>query len=147
MAIYNEYMTKEMREGEIDYEKGYLAIERVFVAHHEEIKAREEVSHIETFTRPNGKTYEKKVIDSPAVEYRPAYDEYKSVLVYKLYTEKELAEREITKLKKKLTDTDYQAIKYAEGLISDYDYALIKQQRQEWRDKINYLETVVKGYV
>lgn len=42
-------------------------------------------------------------------------------------------------LKKKLEQTDYQAIKYAEGLISEEDYAPIKAQRQAWRDEINNL--------
>lgn len=46
----------------------------------------------------------------------------------------------ITELKKKLADTDYQAIKYAEGQISEQDYASIKAQRQAWRDEINELE-------
>lgn len=147
MLIYNEYMTKELTESDIDLTKGRIAPKAVFVAHHDEVVAQDEVSHIEHITRPNSKVREKKVIDAPAVEYRPAYDEYKNVLVYKLYTEKELAEREILKLKKKLSDTDYQAIKYAEGLISEYDYAIIKEQREQWRNKINYLETVVKGYV
>ena len=55
-------------------------------------------------------------------------------------TDKEIAEQEISILKQKLNDTDYQAIKYAEGLISDADYAKIKAQRQEWRDRINELE-------
>ena len=44
-------------------------------------------------------------------------------------------------LKRKLRDTDYQAIKYAEGQISEEDYAPIKAQRQAWRDEINQLES------
>ncbi|MDD6990155.1 hypothetical protein [Ruminococcus sp.] len=50
-------------------------------------------------------------------------------------------EAQINELKEKLRETDYQAIKYAEGLISEEDYAVIKKQRQEWRDKINELES------
>ena len=46
----------------------------------------------------------------------------------------------IYELKRKLSDTDYQAIKYAEGQISEEEYAPIKQQRQAWRDRINELE-------
>lgn len=46
----------------------------------------------------------------------------------------------IVELKRKLSETDYQAIKYAEGLISETDYAPIKAQRQAWRDEINALE-------
>lgn len=47
---------------------------------------------------------------------------------------------QIAQLKKQLADTDYQAIKYAEGQISEQDYASIKEQRQAWRDEINELE-------
>lgn len=46
----------------------------------------------------------------------------------------------IAELKANLAATDYQAIKYAEGLISDTDYQAIKAQRQAWRDEINALE-------
>lgn len=46
----------------------------------------------------------------------------------------------IEKLKKKLEETDYQAIKYAEGLISEEDYKPIKEQRQAWRAEINKLQ-------
>ena len=49
------------------------------------------------------------------------------------------AER-ISEIKRKLSETDYQAIKYAEGFISETDYAPIKAQRQAWRDEINALE-------
>jgi hypothetical protein len=48
--------------------------------------------------------------------------------------------RKIYELKRNLSKTDYQAIKYAEGLISEEDYATIKVQRQVWRDEINTLE-------
>lgn len=48
--------------------------------------------------------------------------------------------KRITELKRKLDETDYQAIKYAEGFINETDYAPIKAQRQAWRDEINQLE-------
>lgn len=47
---------------------------------------------------------------------------------------------EIQQLKKQLSDTDYKAIKYAEGQISESDYASVKAERQGYRDRINYLE-------
>lgn len=46
----------------------------------------------------------------------------------------------IQELKSLLNKTDYQAIKYAEGFISEEDYAPIKAQRQKYRDEINKLE-------
>ena len=50
-------------------------------------------------------------------------------------------QRKIDGTKAKLSQTDYQAIKYFEGFISEVDYAPIKTQRQAWRDEINALET------
>ena len=47
---------------------------------------------------------------------------------------------EITQLKKALSDTDYKAIKYAEGQISAEEYASVRAERQGYRDRINYLE-------
>ena len=47
---------------------------------------------------------------------------------------------EILQLKKQLSDTDYKAIKYAEGEINPEDYLPIKNQRAEWRAKINKLQ-------
>lgn len=53
-------------------------------------------------------------------------------------------EIKIINLKAKLQRTDYQAIKYAEGLISEEEYTSIKEQRQAWRDEINKLEEELK---
>lgn len=47
---------------------------------------------------------------------------------------------EIQQLKKALSDTDYKAIKFAEGQISEEEYASVKAERQGYRDRINYLE-------
>lgn len=49
--------------------------------------------------------------------------------------------KEIAQLKNQLLATDYKAIKYAEGAISEEDYAPVKAQRQQWRDRINELES------
>ena len=61
-----------------------------------------------------------------------------------LYTDAELTvqanKKRIAELKALLQATDYQAIKYFEGFISETDYAPIKEQRQAWRDEINALE-------
>ena len=67
---------------------------------------------------------------------------------YRDMTDEEIAElknantpqMQIEALKQCLSDTDYKAIKYAEGLISKEDYASTKKQRQEWRNEINLLE-------
>lgn len=48
--------------------------------------------------------------------------------------------KEINELKKKLFDTDYKAIKYSEGWLTDEEYAEVKAQREQWRKRINELE-------
>lgn len=49
-------------------------------------------------------------------------------------------EDEIAGLKEQLENTDYQAIKFAEGWISNEDYSSMRAQRQSWRDEINLLQ-------
>lgn len=48
--------------------------------------------------------------------------------------------REIAELKKNLSDTDYEAIKFGEGAMTEEEYAPYKTQRAEWRARINELE-------
>lgn len=54
-------------------------------------------------------------------------------------------EAEIWSLKEQLRESDYKAIKYAEGWITAEDYAPIKAQRQEWRERINELEELLNN--
>ena len=51
-----------------------------------------------------------------------------------------LIQAEITQLKENLAETDYVAIKIAEGAATADDYADVLVQRQAWRDRINALE-------
>ena len=50
---------------------------------------------------------------------------------------------EIQQLKKQLSDTDYKAIKYAEGQISESEYSATRELRQGYRDRINELEAML----
>lgn len=50
----------------------------------------------------------------------------------------------IYELKDKLAATDYIAIKFAEGIISEIEYMATKNQRQAWRAEINSNETKIK---
>lgn len=58
-------------------------------------------------------------------------------------TKEQIAKSRIKELKKLLSDTDYKAIKYAEGCLSEEDYSTIKEQRQAWRDEINELQDII----
>lgn len=62
-------------------------------------------------------------------------------IVEVIISENELKLHRIEELKKNLLDTDYQAIKYAEGLITEEEYTKMKTTRQKWRDEINFLES------
>lgn len=66
---------------------------------------------------------------------------------------KALAEREEKRLEKEriigqyktnLNLTDYKAIKYAEGEVSEEEYASVKLERIQWRAEINRLEEEIK---
>lgn len=46
----------------------------------------------------------------------------------------------IDELKQLLADSDYKALKFAEGWLTGDEYALTKAERQAWRDEINALE-------
>ena len=61
--------------------------------------------------------------------------------------QKEEYAAEILTLKKQLADTDYKAIKYAEGVMTDEDYQETGIQRQAWRRRINELEALIGGAV
>lgn len=48
---------------------------------------------------------------------------------------------QIGELKAELSETDYKALKYMEGWLTEEEYAPIKAQRQALREQINELET------
>lgn len=85
---------------------------------------------LETWQRKNGVA----ILDS---NFTYEIDFY---IVIPYTTEQKTAYAQIKALKKNLANTDYKAIKYAEGLISDEEYAEVKEQRAAWRDEINELE-------
>ncbi|MDR2046542.1 MAG: hypothetical protein LBP79_01325 [Clostridiales bacterium] len=55
-------------------------------------------------------------------------------------TPADLKRRRIEALKAQLSATDYKAIKYAEGLYSDDEYAATKAEREALREQIRALE-------
>lgn len=65
------------------------------------------------------------------------------ILVYQPSPDAKLV-AEVRRLKAFLANTDYQAIKFAEGLLSAEEYAQTKLNRQAWRRRINELEALMK---
>ncbi len=49
-------------------------------------------------------------------------------------------ETQIAALKRRLAETDYKALKFAEGAIPAGEYEPVRLQRQAWRDEINEIE-------
>ncbi len=79
--------------------------------------------------------YETKIIKHPKLV---PYDNSKEL-------KREYALNRISELKSLLFESDYRAIKYAEGLYTEEEYAPYKTQRQEYRDEINRLEKELEG--
>ncbi len=141
MKVFNEEKTQELTE--YDLKKGYLQSDKLITAHHEAVEGISEKGHFEVIKEyPNGGRDAKWVVDVPAVNGKEAYDEEEEIQVYIPYTEKELAQMEINELKGKLRATDYQAIKFAEGELTEEEYAQTRLQRKAWRERINALEEV-----
>lgn len=144
MKVYNQEKTKELNRGERDFTLGYLRADKLFIAHHEAVEGKKAVYQDREVIEESGGISIYKDLVEPAVEPKEEWDEYEDIQVFIPYTEKELAEREILVLKKKLSDTDYQAIKYAEGELTDAEYAEMKARRSAWRARINALEEVIR---
>lgn len=52
--------------------------------------------------------------------------------------------KQILGFKRNLRQTDYKAIKFAEGELTEAEYAPIREQRKVWRNEINALEAEIK---
>ncbi|WP_455618818.1 hypothetical protein [Eisenbergiella sp.] len=45
-------------------------------------------------------------------------------------------------LKQKLSESDYKALKFADGALTEEEYAPVRAERQKWRAEINEIEEV-----
>lgn len=154
MRYFNEDKTKELKEDDIDFAKGKV-IQDTLIIHHDEqpeiIEVPEE-GHFETIREySNGGKDVEWIVDKPGIKGSPkieAYDEKETIYVYKPYSEEYIKERDIsqqiTNLQYELSQTDYKLLKYLEGYYTDEEYAPIKKERQEMRDKINNLKSKLK---
>lgn len=147
IKVYDKDKKKELET--YDEKKGKLTPDKLFIKHHPETFDSPEQGHYETVkTYPGGGKDVKWVVDSPASVAAEAYDEYEDILVYTPYSDEELekiaARQRIAELKRSLRDTDYLALKFAEGWIKSKDYEATLVVRQSWRDEINLLEEKLK---
>jgi len=145
MRIFNEDKTKELNE--FDLTRGYLKDDTI-INHIEAVLPIEEKGHYEVIKEyANGGKDVKWVVDVAGVEGVEEHDETENIQVYIPYTKKELTkiqnENRINELKQLLKDSDFRAIKFAEGLYTEREYKPYKEQRQAWRDEINELEATL----
>ena len=101
-----------------DLSKGRLVEERLFISHHPAVEAAAEQWHYETVVEyPNGGKDVVKVIDTPGVEARDAWDAYETIQRNVLYTEEELAAMEEARNKPTPQDD-------ADAMMIDHEYRL-----------------------
>ena len=97
MRILDE-LNNELNANELDFSKGYLKEEQIFIKHHNAVSEVEEQGHYETIREyPNGGKDVAWIIDVPGIEAKEAWDEYEDIQRYVLYTEEELAARDAEK--------------------------------------------------
>ena len=59
------------------------------------------------------------------------------------YTEEQRSQyARIMELKSLLCKSDYKAIKFSDGALTEEEYAPIREQRKKWRNEINEIEKV-----
>lgn len=87
----------ELQQADVDFSKGRLEPDKLFVRHHDEIPAVEEQKHevVTEYPETGGKDI-RWVIDVPAKEAVSEWDEYEDILRYIPYTDEELAEQKET---------------------------------------------------
>ena len=131
---------------DLDLDAGFLKEERILIAKHKAIEARDEEGHYEIIKEyPNGGVDVKWIVDTPAIEAKEAYNEYETILRYTLFAEKDLDQRKILELKQKLSETDYCIIKIMEGSSTAEEYSDVISERKKWRQMINELENKTYG--
>lgn len=152
--VYNEDKTQILEN--YDLLKGHLVYDRL-IEHHEAVEGTPDEGHYEVIQEyDNGGKDVKWVVDKPGIPTVEAYDVEKTIKVYIPYTLEELSDKnfnidvQIEALNKeigdymlKLSQTDYRVIKYMEGFYTDEEFLPMKEQRQEWRQRINELEAEI----
>ena len=159
MKIYNETKTKVLNESEIDYEKGYLRYDKLYIAQHEavagktakeiaqELIAQGEICNLrfdgnwykQTKIFESGGTEEERIMP---LEPKEAYDEYEDILVYIPYTEEELQEGKITKLRNRREIECFSIINRGQLWYATLTDAQIAELQMWYHSWLNVTETL-----
>lgn len=139
MRIFNEAKDTEIISP--DLTKGLL-LPSTLTTHIPYSPPIEEVGHYEVVHEyPNGGKDVKYVLEVEGREEVLEHDEVENIYIYREFTEKEKAEREIATLKAYLSSTDWTVIKCMEtGLSLQTAYPEVYEKRAEARERINILE-------
>lgn len=133
-------------EKDYNISMGQLESEKVLVAHHPAQEYIEEQGHYEVVAEyANGGRTVRWVVDVPGQQECPAWDEYEDIYRLVPYTANQRAEFEISDLKDKLANTDYNIIKIIEGAATLSEMEDIIAQRAVWRARINELEALINA--
>lgn len=142
MKIYNAEKTQELNRETLDFGKGYLKPDQILV-HHEEVEGKAAVYADRIEKLPNGSTQTWKVLITPAVEAKEAWDKYEDIQVYVPYTLEELQERANRKghaeLKAELVKVMEDIGQEQLGLVRD-DYTEKKTRAAEIINELRVLE-------
>lgn len=151
-----EYETEEPVYEE--YEERYLSTEPDLEKPITETRERYVYPDDDETKEPTLETYEAVIgyDERQVYRYRPATRQVGTKTVTKTRpilipndpteeNDKNAAFERISELKKLLAQSDYEAIKYAEGEMTAEEYAPYKIQRAAWRAEINSLEETLNG--
>ena len=146
--VYNQEKTQELNLSELSEELGYLKSSTIH-HHTDAVEGVQEQGHYEVVAEyPNGGKDVEWIVDIPGVKAKPAEDYDEEIDIYVPYTEEELRKRNIEKrineLKGLLYSTDYKAVKFAEGELTEEEYAETRTLRRAYREEINQLEETLK---
>lgn len=92
------------------------------------------------YKKKDGTEYKSSWEEIEDEEYEEITEDEFNAFMNSIKPQEDLNKKQIAELKHKLAETDYLAIKYAEGWLSEAEYAKTKSKRQKWRDEINELE-------
>ena len=85
----------------------------------------------------------KKYVDGQYIEMTPSELAAMEAERIAFESSPEYKAQQIAELKAQLSATDYKALKFMEGWLTDEEYAPIRAERQSIRDKINRLEAAL----
>ena len=144
MKIYNQDLTIEFQQDELDYSLGYLkdgSRENIIP---EQKEIQEQGHYVVVAEYENGGKDVQWVVDQEYVPAREAGVEIENYQVYIPFTEAHLhnivIREQIKEFEDALAKTDFQVLKYIEGELAEEHFLRIKNSLQHCREQIRLLQ-------